>query len=67
MSRSRDEQLDRLTQIELDRTHPCPLCRANGTIDYFDFVRGEISLHCRTCAMTWSVPTEAPLSHLSER
>lgn len=65
MSRSRDELLDRLTRTELGRAHPCPRCAGNGAVDYLDFVRGQVSLHCRVCPMTWSVPTEAPLSHLA--
>ena len=65
MNRSRDHLLDRLTQQELGKVHPCPRCGARGSIDFLDFVRGQISLHCRSCPMTWSVPTDAPLAHLS--
>lgn len=64
MSRAHDRLLDVLTRREIGKHHACPRCGARGAVDFLDFVRGQISLHCRACPMTWSVPTEAPLSHL---
>lgn len=57
---SRDTWADDVVREEMMVKHPCPRCVTEGSVDFFDLIRGVASLHCPSCPTAWTVETEAP-------
>ncbi len=64
MEKSRDSWADDVVREETRASHPCPRCATDGSVDFFDLVRGVASLHCPACPTAWTVETEAPYAAL---
>ncbi len=61
---SKDTSADELIAATSANQHPCPRCDTNGSIDFFDLVRGNATLHCPACPTAWTIEIEAPMAHL---
>ncbi len=62
-----DVWADQVVREETAASHPCPRCESDGSVDFFDLVRGIASLHCSNCPTAWVVETEAPYAGISRR
>lgn len=67
IEKSRDALADEVVREETKMKHPCPRCETDGSVDFFDLVRGVASMHCPACPTAWTVETEAPYAALSRR
>lgn len=65
VEKTQDVWADQVVREETAQTHPCPRCDSDGSVDFFDLVRGIASLHCPNCPTAWVVETEAPYSAFS--
>lgn len=63
---STDTHADQLIAETTSQSHPCPRCTTEGSIDFFDLVRGNATLHCPNCPTAWTIEIEAPMAHLGE-